>query len=326
MTATRTGILTALSVASAAAFVGWFPWVATAAPTSAAPRHSFAEYQGIPISINEYGPGADDAPTIVITGGFPTDSSMFDYAFDDLAQNYHVVRYDHRGQGQSGHGTSTELNRLDNLAGEFGAVVDKTAAGHPVHAYGEGWGSYTAAEYAHLRPGAVASISSIGAPSLDLQHYALIDAGFSPANIANVITEVGYFAMMSTPAPLPEALAASGIDKALFDTVIGAAGEQPLNLSNEDMAASVSVYRANIPERLGYAPTYDYLDIPVVQVFQSPQDSPTMITGLDEHTPHLWVTPIVGTHANVGRTSWPTIRPEIDRAINATEARAGNSH
>ncbi|WP_405164911.1 alpha/beta fold hydrolase [Nocardia sp. NBC_01499] len=314
LTAACTIILAALSTAFAVAPASADP---TADP-SAEPRHSFAEYQGIPISIYEYGPSADQAPTIVTTGGWPGDSSIFEVASRKLAAKYHVVRYDHRGAGLSGHDTNDELNSLANLAGEFGAVIDKTAPGHAVHTFTIGWGSYITAEYAHRYPGRIASLSSIGAPSLDLEHYAVLESGRDPAQFVAMMPELSYFAAMTTPA-LPEFWAGSGVDLAAFNAAIALIGDPPIHLTNADLVSGVSIYRANMPTRLATAPEYDYLAVPVLQVFQSNADGPYLITGLAKHTNNLWLTGIQGSHADFGRTSWPLIDAELDKAIAATE-------
>ncbi|WP_378738232.1 alpha/beta fold hydrolase [Nocardia brasiliensis] len=313
--------LTATATIAAAVASAVFTLVpATADPGTPAvqARHSFTEYQGIAISIYEYGPSAEQAPTIVTTGGWPGDSTIFEDASRELGTKYHVVRYDHRGEGLSGHNTSDELNSLENLAGEFGAVIDKTAAGHSVHTYTEGWGSFIAAEYAHLHPGRIASLSSIGAPSLDLEHYAVLESGIDPVKLIQLMPELGYFAAMSTPV-LPELFAGSGFDRAAFGAAIALTGEQSIHLSQADLTSGVSIYRANIPTRLAGTPEYDYLTVPVLQVFQSEQDTPELITGLDKHTNNLWLTQIQGSHANFGRTSWPQISTELDKAITATD-------
>ncbi|WP_107658743.1 alpha/beta fold hydrolase [Nocardia suismassiliense] len=313
--ARKTLVVAALAVAvtASAAVVP-----ATADPLAEQPRHSFAEYQGIPISIYEYGPSADQAPTVVTTGGWPGDSTIFEDAARALAGKYHVVRYDHRGEGLSGHDLDDRLNSLENLAGEFGAVIDQTAPGHVVHTYTEGWGSYIMSEYAFRHPGRIASLSSIGAPSLDLEHYAVLESGRDPAQLVQAVPELSYFAAMSTPI-LPELFAGTGLDQAAFSAAIALGGDEPINLTQADLVSGVSIYRANMPTRLATTPAYDYLEVPVLQVFQSPDDAPYLIDGLDKRTNNLWLTETQGSHANFGHTSWPVISTELDKAITTTE-------
>ncbi|MFI7000372.1 alpha/beta fold hydrolase [Nocardia sp. NPDC050175] len=305
------------TIAAAVALAGLSIAAASADPAEEQPRHSFAEYQGIPISIFEYGPSADEAPTIVTTGGWPGDSSIFEPAARELAKKYHVVRYDRRGVGESGHELTEESNSLENLAGEFGAVLDKTAPGRPVHTFNEAWGSYIAAEYAYRNPGRIASLSAIGAPSLDLQHYAMAESVDHPQNLPGNLAYATWFASMSMPV-LPELYIQAGATEAAFGALTAIMGEQPVHMTKEDLLDSVSIYRANAPARL-LNPEYDYLTVPVMQVFQSPLDNPDVIAGLERHTNNLWVTEIEGGHANFGRTSWPLISSELDRAIATTE-------
>ncbi|WP_405164421.1 alpha/beta fold hydrolase [Nocardia sp. NBC_01499] len=306
-----------VAIAAAVALTGLSIASASADPAEEQPRHSFAEYQGIPISIFEYGPSADEAPTIVTTGGWPGDSSIFEPAARKLAAKYHVVRYDRRGVGESGHNTTEESNTLENLAGELGAVIDKTAPGHPVHTFNEAWGSYIAAEFAYRNPGRIASLSAIGAPSLDLQHYAMADVVNNPQTLPGNLAYAAWFASMSAPV-LPELYIQAGATEAAFGALTALTGELPVHMTKEDLLASVSIYRANAPARL-LSPEYDYLNVPVMQVFQSPTDNPDVISGLDRHTNNLWLTEIEGNHGDFGRISWPLVSSELDRAIAATE-------
>ncbi|MFF3228882.1 alpha/beta fold hydrolase [Nocardia suismassiliense] len=320
MKPTRTLWLTFATIAATAALVTSSAVSASADPPAEQPRHSFAEYQGIPISIYEYGPSADEAPTLVTTGGWPGDSTIFETAARKLATKYHVVRYDQRGEGLSGHNTTDELNSLENLADEFGAVIDKTAPGKHVHVFTEGWGSFLTSEYQFRHPGRIASLSAIGAPSLDLAHYALVESGRDPAEFVKNMPNIVWYGALSTPA-LPELMAASGFDEAFFGAGVASAGDPPVTMSKEDMVASVSRYRASLPTRLGYAPAYSFLEVPIMQVFQSPDDSPAMITGLAGHTNNLWLTEIEGSHTNFAAKSWPLVSAELDKAIAATEHR-----
>ncbi|MFI5778098.1 alpha/beta fold hydrolase [Nocardia sp. NPDC051570] len=302
---------------------------ASADPVEEQPRHSFAEYQGIPISIYEYGPSAEEAPTIVMTGGWPGTSDIFEASARKLASTYHVVRYDHRGSGESGHPTDTQSYTLENLAGEYGAVIDKTAPGRPIHNYGIAFGAWIAAEYQWRHPGRIVSLSSIGAPSADLVHYALADAATDPTvypQLAFQLACIFYFAGYEVP-DMPEAFFRTFPVEPVLAELMKLKGNPPMEWSNADTVSGVQMYRANTPERVVRSPRYDYLTVPVMQVFQSPddQEGPLMIRGLAQHTNNLWLTQIQGDHGDFGRTSWPLIRAELDKAIATTEPGASTN-
>ncbi|MFD6157330.1 alpha/beta fold hydrolase [Nocardia sp. NPDC060256] len=298
---------------------------AAADPEPEQPRHSFAEYQGIPISIFEYGPSAEQAPTIVMTGGWPGSSEILELSARRLASDYHVVRYDHRGSGQSGHPTDTAAYTLENLAGEYGAVIDKTAPGRPIHNYGIAFGAWIAAEYQYRNPGRIVSLSSIGASSADLVHYALAEDFNDPSVYPPLAAQLGriyYFAGFETP-EVPEAFMRLGLAEPFLTAFMKLKGNPPVEWANADTVSGVQMYRANTPERVIRSPLCDYLTVPVMQVFQSPDDEegPLMITGLAQHTNNLWLTQIHGDHADFGNSSWSLIRPELDRAIAFSEPR-----
>lgn len=123
---------------------------------------------GTRISYYQYGKKVTEAPTIVITGTWPWDAQVFNPLVRLLAQTYHVVQYDQRGYGKSGKPLPISAYTLDKLAADFGAVIDKTAPHKRVHVVGVEWGPYAFSEYNQSHKGRIASFTSLGSPSIDI--------------------------------------------------------------------------------------------------------------------------------------------------------------
>lgn len=104
------------------------------------------------IHYEESGQGED---TIVFSHGLLWSSRMFDNQVAVLKDNYRVITYDHRGQGQS---EVTESGYdMDTLAGDAMALIEKLNLGK-VHFVGLSMGGFVAMRIAARRPDSVKSI------------------------------------------------------------------------------------------------------------------------------------------------------------------------
>lgn len=311
---------------------------AQAAPGSERP--GFTEYHGVQVSYFEYGPDADHAPTVVITGGWPWNSSSVEGQAARLAaRGLHVVRYDQRGSGLSGHPTGVDPYGLPELAGEFGAVIDATAPGHTVNVFGEAWGPFIASEYSTIAPGRISAIISVGAPSLDLAFGALHRqtrrAATEPELLAPVAAQwaaISYFFGLSIPR-LPELIIGTGVPTVVVNTITGLATGQLQTLENDpasvfhgpvtvtDTGAGINKYRWFVYHRL-LDPAHDYIDVPLLRVYQMSEDAvetDVLNDGLADRTPHLQKFTMRGDHGSYiagpdADTILDGVRAAIDQA------------
>ncbi len=301
-------------------------------------RPGFTSFDGVQVSYFEYGPSADAAPTIVMTGGWPGDSSNQEPFAQQLAAKYHVVRYDQRGSGASDHPEGIDKYSLENLAGESGAVIDATAPGHPVHVYGEAWGPFIASEYAHLHPeGRVASLTSVGMPSVDLGQDALKRAMIDPAKYPQVAPQlaVGSYWAVLQPERAPEAVIGTGLPTIAINILSYATSGDWDALRNSDLtreptnaydtSSGVNKYRALVRERVLFGSHYDYLPIPQERLFQLEGDwieTDLLVDGLEQRTPHLVKKYVPGSHFDFMDVSGDQIRAGLEQAISETDPKA----
>lgn len=107
-------------------------------------------------------------PVVVLVHGWPDTHHLWDGVVPDLTDSFRVVTYDTRGHGRStAQGTVAEM-RIEQLADDFLAVVDRVRGEQPVHVLAHDWGSVQVWD-AVCRPGAhrsIASFTSISGPSL----------------------------------------------------------------------------------------------------------------------------------------------------------------
>ena len=117
-------------------------------PLYRAPRHRLVTTRDkLKVSVYEYGPSARTAETIVMTGGWPWNSSGMEPFAQVLATKFHVVRYDQRGSGQSSHPEDSNLYTMERLADEMLDVIHATTLPRQkVHVFGEAWCPFIAAQ------------------------------------------------------------------------------------------------------------------------------------------------------------------------------------
>ena len=95
---------------------------------------------------------------IVFSHSLFFDLSMFDHQAAFFGADHHVVRYDHRGQGQSG--PSDRLD-VDTLAEDAAALIEGLGVG-PVHFVGNSLGGFVALRLAARRPELLNSVVVLG--------------------------------------------------------------------------------------------------------------------------------------------------------------------
>ena len=91
--------------------------------------------------------GDSSRPTVLLVHGYPDTHTVWDVVAETLAKDWHVLRYDARGSGESERPSAKAAYELPALAGDCRAVV--RVAGLPdgaqakVHVVGHDWGSIT---------------------------------------------------------------------------------------------------------------------------------------------------------------------------------------
>ncbi|MEZ0093161.1 SDR family oxidoreductase [Streptacidiphilus sp. EB129] len=276
---------------------------ATSAGAGAVRRSTVLGGGGLPLAVHQQGDPAH--PTVLLVHGYPDTHRVWDDVAAALAGDHHVVRYDVRGAGGSGHPERTRDYRLELLADDLFAVADAVSPGRPVHVVAHDWGSIQSWE-AVTRPGArdrIASYTSISGPCLDhIGHWARHRLTRpTPRHLAQLLGQAAhswYIVAFHLPGLAPAAWQ-HGLGRR-WDTVLRVVegvrarpedGERahPQSTLVGDAVRGISLYRANMLPRLlrpGQRPT----DIPV-QVVTLTRDnyvSPALTEGLERWAPQLW--------------------------------------
>ncbi|MBM7771860.1 NAD(P)-dependent dehydrogenase (short-subunit alcohol dehydrogenase family)/pimeloyl-ACP methyl ester carboxylesterase [Actinokineospora baliensis] len=266
-----------------------------------APRRSAVTSGDVELAV--FSEGDPGEPTILLVHGFPDTHRLWDGVAARLAGDYHVVRYDVRGAGESSAPRKTAAYRTDLLAEDLFAVADAVSPNRPVHVVAHDWGSIQswAAVTAPRAKSRIASFTSISGPSLDHvgQWLRRRLAHPSPANLRKVITQLNhswYIAVFHIPV-LP-ALA--------WRTVIGPRWHHLLRLvegietapaptTGVDAARGVRLYRANM---LTKHPKPRETEVPV-QVVIPTRDrfvTPGLAEDLERWIPRLWRRRVAAGH------------------------------
>lgn len=224
---------------------------------------------GLNLAVYEQGPeqgpdqGADQGPeqgpepaeTIVLVHGYPDDHTVWDGVADILARDFHVVRYDVRGQGASAAPATTGGYALPLLAHDLRSVVEATSPGAPVHLVAHDWGSIQSWEAVldpTYRP-LLRSFTSISGPSLDAA-AAWLRRGFRHPRAALKQLAASYYVFAFQLPLLPESAARSGLlDKAVNHSAN--LGVEPSRRTHErraerDLVNGIELYRANFLDRM----------------------------------------------------------------------------
>lgn len=104
--------------------------------------------------------GPRDAPVLLLSHSLFFNRAMFDHQVAGLADRYRVVRYDHRGQGDSDRAPREQLD-MDTLSEDAAALIEHLDAG-PVHVAGNSLGGFVALRLAARRPELLRSVTVLG--------------------------------------------------------------------------------------------------------------------------------------------------------------------
>jgi 3-oxoadipate enol-lactonase len=130
------------------------------------------DVNGTTLAYDEAGP--KDATAIVFSHSLFFDRHMFDYYLANLSSNYHVVTYDHRGQGESAQAPLEELD-MDTLTADAAALMEALDLG-PCHFAGNSMGGFISLRLAARRPDLLRSAIALNS-SAEAEHQL---AAFEP--------------------------------------------------------------------------------------------------------------------------------------------------
>ncbi|QIK74612.1 alpha/beta fold hydrolase [Nocardioides piscis] len=219
--------------------------------------------------------GNPDGPTIVMVHGWPDTHELWRGVAEVLADDFRVVSYDTRGQGESPTDMPDAAFALIDLADDLFAVLDEVSPDAPVHVLGHDWGSVQSWE-AVCRPGAeerIASFTSISGPNLDhvaswLRRSVLRP---TPRSITHVVAQgisSAYVPFFVSPLAPP---------------VMAALGGR----RSRDMVSGLRYYRANVLG--GHRPRQRRTRVPVLQLVltRDPAIRPASLTESERWTEQL---------------------------------------
>ncbi|MGW5055607.1 SDR family oxidoreductase [Actinokineospora sp. NPDC004072] len=243
--------------------------------------------------------GDPDAPTVLLVHGYPDTHRMWDGVAERLADDFHVVRYDVRGAGESDAPRGRAAYRTERLAEDLFAVLDAVAGG-PAHVVAHDWGSIQAWEAVTdpAAPGLIASYTSISGPCLDHAAHWMRRrlARPTPANLRavfNQLTNSWYIYLFHVPV-LP-ALAWRTVIGRRWGALLAATEGVPPTPGHPaptiaaDGARGVRLYRANMLTRMR-RPRPRPAEVPV-QVLIPTRDrfvSPALAEDLERWVGRLW--------------------------------------
>lgn len=146
--------------------------------TQAAKREWTASVNGTGLRVEEAGGGAE---TVVFSPALFTNRGLFDAPFAVLSGDYRCVRYDHRGQGDSGLGApqpSRHLLGTEGLYEDAAALLDQLGI-ESCHWVGASVGGFVGVRLAARHPDRVRSLTLIGfstrrVPSANLRQIDLL--------------------------------------------------------------------------------------------------------------------------------------------------------
>jgi len=146
--------------------------------TQGARREWTASVNGTSLRVEEVGVGAE---TVVFSPALFTNRGLFDAPFAALSGDYRCVRYDHRGQGDSGLGAPQPSRRLlgtEGLYEDAVALLDQLGI-ESCHWVGASVGGFVGVRLAARLPERVRSLTLIGfstrrVPSADLRQIDLL--------------------------------------------------------------------------------------------------------------------------------------------------------
>lgn len=241
---------------------------------------------GAELTVYEH--GNPDGPVLVLVHGWPDTHRLWDGVLPFLVARFRVITYDTRGHGASTGDGSVEEMKLEQLAGDFMAVVDAVAGSTPVHVLAHDWGSVQVWEAA-CEPGAevrLASFTSISGPSLDHMGSWL----HHPTNPWQFVTQLlsGAYTLFFMAGPLPRVFFRVFGRQWIWSLalrIVERVDKRNLHLSptlGRDMVDGLRIYRANIPRKI-FRPQERYTHVPVHLLVprRDPAIRPASFTGIE---------------------------------------------
>jgi NAD(P)-dependent dehydrogenase (short-subunit alcohol dehydrogenase family)/pimeloyl-ACP methyl ester carboxylesterase len=242
--------------------------------------------------------GDPSAPTVVCIHGYPDNAAVWIPVAEQLAERFHVVRYDVRGAGESDKPSSRDAYLLDTLQDDFTAVIDAVSPDSAVHLLAHDWGSIQGWHFvtSEKLAGRIGSFTSISGPSLDhVGRWLRGNFTHRPAAVLRQLAHSGYLGLFQLPA-IPEAACRSG----LLDRVLARSGRnRDSRRQVADLTNGLNLYRANLRNRRGGPAADRRTDIPV-QVIAPTQDSfvtpPLQLESPRPYATQLYGRTVVGGH------------------------------
>ncbi|RJQ68130.1 SDR family oxidoreductase [Pseudonocardiaceae bacterium YIM PH 21723] len=268
---------------------------------------------GVSLAVREYGDRAHQ--TIVLVHGWPDNSKVWNGIVDQLRDRYHLITYDVRGFGDSEKPTDIAAYELDQLAEDFGAVIDSSVPDRKVHVLAHDWGSIQMWHVVTLPrfSDRIASYSSISGPNLDYAGANMRKYLRNPRKWGAVLSQglSSWYIYLMHVGKAAELLLGSKAGQKLFSTLVkhyeGPAAKhlEPFDLVNDGIPG-IALYRANIFQHLG-RPEPRMTSVPV-QVLPPTNDLAVKYEGqtdIAEYVRSLYIRPIGGGH-------WaPATRPQV---------------
>ncbi len=220
--------------------------------------------------------GDPTRPTLVMVHGWPDTHLMWTPVARLLAEDFRLVAYDTRGQGESDEPEEDAAYELTHLAQDFRAVVDAVSPDAPVHVVAHDWGSIEVWEAVTTPEHAarVASFTSISGPNLDHLQTWLRQrvAKPDPGGVARALEQAAassYTAFFVSPFA-PPALRAVASRPRWQQLLHRAGGVEPSPEHHaptlvHDMVSGLRRYRANLWSR-SRRPRPRRTSVPVLQL------------------------------------------------------------
>ncbi|HWG28522.1 SDR family oxidoreductase [Actinospica sp.] len=273
---------------------------------------------GVDLAVFEL--GDPTAPPVLLVHGYPDTHRVWDAVAEDLAADHHVIRYDVRGAGASGHPNRLRGYRMDQLADDLFAVADAVRPDQAVHLAAHDWGSIQAWQAATdaRATGRIASFTTMSGPCLDhVGHW--FRRRFThptPRNVAQLIGQQlksWYIGVFHVPLLAPAAWRLVLSDR--WGEILRRTEDvqprpgHPATTLRTDAVRGIGLYRANMLPRLIH-PTERFARIPV-QLITLTRDrfvSPALAgADLDRWVPDLRRREITAGHWSALSEKGPTV-------------------
>jgi pimeloyl-ACP methyl ester carboxylesterase len=262
---------------------------------------------GVDLAVYQAGDPAH--PPVLLVHGYPDTHRVWDDVAAELARDHHVIRYDVRGAGQSGHPENLAGYRLDVLADDLFAVANAVCPGRPVHLAAHDWGSIQA-WHAVTDPraaGRIATFTTMSGPCLDHVGYWFRRrfARPTPRHLGQLARQSAmswYVGIFQVPFLAP-AVWRLGLARRWPAMLHRAEGVTPRPGFPEpslaaDAIRGISLYRANMRPRLARPrPRRTHVPVQVVALSADHYVSPALAAdGLERWAPRLTRRRLEATH------------------------------